>query len=196
MLKRKIDETLELWFKNRKAAFLIMILIIVPLLFFGCKKIVYENEYNAIVLSKESYNFNKTFLDNNKTFGAWSEKEKDYIKDESYSRELIIVIQSDEELREAFDDFIDVDFKNEMVILYGFTTATNIHKNRLLVTEVSVDDGKLIIKYGEIDSGDYTPDASNPQTKWHVFKMNKVDISEVEIKYIGYLNNKRKGKKK
>lgn len=162
-------------------------MIIALLILFGCKKVVYKNEYNAIVLAKDSYTFNKTFLDNNKTFGAWSEKEKDYIKDESYPRELIIVIRSDEELRDAFDEFIDVDFKNEMVILYGFTTASNIYKNRLLVTEVSVYNGKLIIEYGEIDSGDYKPDASNPQTKWHVFKMNKVDISEEEIKYIGYV---------
>ncbi len=170
---------------------LIYIIACIALLFgCSCKENV-TNEYNVKILKNTDYTFNKDFLANNKTCGAIDviNEYTYYIYDDSFPKELIIKIRSEEELNKAFDDFIDVDFNSEMVVLYGFTTAAHPEKlgeKYYIITEARLVDDSLKItceirkKYK--NSRDlYVPDASIPDTKWIVFKMNIVEFSKIEF---------------
>ncbi len=167
---------------------LIYIIVCINLLFgCSCKENV-NNEYNVKIIKNTDYTFNKDFLANNKTYGA-IDVINHYTYDDSFPKELIIKIRSEDELNKAFDDFIDVDFNSEMVVLYGFTTACNISKVNSKISDVLFEENVLVIKYGDIKKREFSePDASNPDTKWIVFKMNKVNVEKIDIFYIGYVS--------
>ncbi len=168
---------------------LIIYIIIYIVLLFGCacKKEV-TNEYNVKILKNTDYTFNKDFLANNKTYGAIDEINDCTYYDDSFPKELIIKIRSEDELNKIFDEFIDVDFNSEMVVLYGFTTTGHPEEygEKYIITEARLVDDLLKItceirkKYK--NSRDlYVPDASIPDTKWIVFKMNIVEFSKIEF---------------
>lgn len=144
----------------------------------GCKKNKWR-KYNAKVIS-EGYVFNETFLLDNKTYGSYLNGY--YIEDESYPKERVIIVNNEEYFQEVFDAFPDIDFNKEMIVLHGFTTSSN---GSYEIKSMDVKDRKLSIEYRHHKKSTISPpDASKPDTKWFIVKLNYMDICSVEFKFV------------
>jgi hypothetical protein len=118
------------------------------------------------------------FFENNLTHGSWSYAQEQYVQGDEYPQQNNIIIRNLDEFKEAFAKFpVEVDFKKDMILVHGITTASN---RELILTDAVLDGQTLYIKYWfpALD-GPAPPNASMPLTKWTVVKMDKLDIKTV-----------------
>lgn len=136
--------------------------------------------YNAIMYGnpyKVRKWINDDFYENNLTFGAWSIVLEKYIDDEDYPRFRNLIITEQEAFDTVFKEFpSEIDFKKEMIVMNGITTASG---SELLIVNVTLNGQTLCIKYGYPVSDE--PNASMPLTKWVVVKLDKLNITTVEL---------------
>lgn len=157
--------------KFKKIALMMILTLLICLT--GCKKVPFNTR---VVI--DNYEFNEEFLKNNLTYGSYTDH--GFIKDESYSRELIIVIDSQEKLNNTFNKFDKVDFSKEIIIMDGFTTLAHL---KCKIKSVELNNKELQIKFKIISKKRNPPDASFPLTKWIVVRMDAVEFDKVSFTF-------------
>ena len=141
----------------------------------GCSN---KNLYHAKVIN-DNYEFNEDFVMNNKTFGALIDGH--YIKDEDVPKERMIIINNESDFKYAFKKFEEIDMNKEMIVMHAFTTAGN---SEYEVVNIKISEKKLIVEYTNKKHELDDPNASQPDTKWVIVKMDKLDVDCVEFVYL------------
>lgn len=143
----------------------------------GCSD---KNLYNAKIVT-DNYEFNEEFLLNNKTFGAYL-NDGYYIDDEKYPKERMIIINNESDFNKAFKNFEDIDLNQEMIVIHAFTTASN---SEYELKKIKISEKKLIIEYvSKKTNGINPPNASVPDTKWLVVRINRLDVDCVDFIFL------------
>lgn len=160
-----------------KRLMIIIFTILSIVIITGCSD---KNLYNAKIVT-QNYEFNEEFLLNNKTFGAYL-KDGYYIDDEKYPKERMIIINNESDFNNAFKIFEDIDFNEEMIVIHAFTTASN---SEYELKNINFAEKKLTIEYcTKKTNGINPPNASIPDTKWLVVKINRLDIEYVDFIFL------------
>ena len=123
---------------------------------------------------KQSSIFFDTFLNRHKTKRKfwW----KYFIKEKPHTKIATI---------ESIDNIIkskDIDFNEEMIVIHAFTTASN---SEYELKNINFAEKKLTIEYcTKKTTGINPPNASIPDTKWLVVKINRLDIECVDFIFL------------
>ena len=83
---------------------------------------------------------------------------------------------------EVFKEFDDIDFTEEIVLLHGFTTASN---GEYELKNIKLIEKKLTIDCANKKKNELTPpNASMPNTKWLIVRMNIIAVDSVEFNFV------------
>jgi len=170
----------------KKTLSLVLALITLLFCFVGCSKI----EYNATII-KNGISFNADWLSANLTYGAYYPN-PDYNPDDEESEPALIdrtspksrtyIIKEKTVLDEIFENFPDIDFAKEMVIVYCFTT---IYDRERVLESVKMDENNILnIEFKSKDNNG-RGDASMPGTAILTIRLDRLDITEANITYNG-----------
>lgn len=139
----------------------------------GCKKTM---PYNARIIN-DNYEFNEEYIIENKTLGAYLNNGD--IAGSKYPEERMIIINDETSFKNAFKTFEEIDFTKEMIIMHAFTTASN---SEYELKSIKLTNKKLTIEYiTKKTNGINPPNASKPDTKWLIVKLDSLDIDEVNF---------------
>ncbi len=145
--------------------------------FTGCSN---KNLYHAKVIN-DNYEFNEDFVMNNRTLGALYKRDGHYIKAENVPKERMIIINNENDFKYAFKKFEEIDMNKEMIVMHAFTTAGN---SEYEVVNIKISEKKLIVEYTDKKNRLEEPNASQPDTKWVIVKMDKLDVDCVDFVYL------------
>ena len=96
------------------SAVLLMLCMSISLV--GCKKI----DHNAVIIT-DGIRYQEEWLKENHVYGAYDENgEENY--DENTPKSRTYFIKNQDELDEVFSEFPEIDFENEMLIMYCYRT--------------------------------------------------------------------------
>jgi hypothetical protein len=139
--------------------------------------------YNAVLFDNAREWLHEDFLDENKTYGDWGALETDPFGD--YPAYIIKIIDS-ENFDEIFSSFpYEIDFNNEMLILYAFTCSRGYRPFEL--RSININEQVLYVEYRLTPRRRDVFDASTPRTRWFVIRLDKLDITEVEFSRLPHL---------
>lgn len=139
----------------------------------GCKKTI---PYNARIIN-DNYEFNEEYIIENKTLGAYLNNGD--IAGSKYPEERMIIINDETSFKNAFKTFEKIDFTKEMIVMHAFTTASN---SEYELKSIKLNNKKLTIEYiTKKTNGINPPNASKPDTKWLIVKLDSLDIDEVNF---------------
>ena len=142
----------------------------------GCGKI----DHNAIIIA-DGITYQEEWLDNNHVYGAYDEKgEENY--DENTPKSRTYLIKNQDELDEVFSEFPEIDFENEMLIVYCYRT---IYIRKQVLEKVVLDRNVLNVEFNVVKGKIGHADASAPSRRMLVVKLDKLDIAEVNVTYNG-----------
>ncbi len=149
--------------------------------------------YNARIVDS-GVSFRQAFLEENRTYGAyyhndaydpeqddWSEE---WLYDETSPKTRTYAIKDQATLEEIFAAFPKTDFEKEMVLVHLYT---DIYGRARVLKDVSVDENNALKIQFTIQSQSgcvARGDASAPQCKSLVVKMDRLDITTVEFEYV------------
>ena len=155
-------------------AFLLMLCMSVSLV--GCGKI----DHNAIIIA-DGITYQEEWLDNNHVYGAYDENgEKNY--DENTPKSRTYILKNQDELDEVFSEFPEIDFENEMLIVYCYRT---IYIRKHVLEKVVLDGTILNVEFNVVKGKMGHADASAPSIRMLVLKLDKLDITDANITYNG-----------
>ena len=155
-------------------AVLLMLCMSVSLV--GCGKI----DHNAIIIA-DGITYQEEWLDNNHVYGAYGENgEENY--DENTPKSRTYIIKTLTELNEVFSEFPEIDFENEMLIVYCYRT---IYIRKQVLEKVALDGNVLNVEFNVVKGKIGHADASAPSRRMLVVKLDKLDITEVNVTYNG-----------
>ena len=155
-------------------AVLLMLCMSVSLI--GCGKI----DHNAIIIA-DGITYQEEWLDNNHVYGAYGENgEENY--DENTPKSRTYIIKTLTELNEVFSEFPEIDFENEMLIVYCYRT---IYIRKQVLEKVALDGNVLNVEFNVVKGKIGHADASAPSRRMLVVKLDKLDITEVNVTYNG-----------
>jgi len=116
--------------------------------------------------------FREDFLKANRTYGAyWDEGE-----DRTSPKFRTFIITEKFRLDEIFSVCPEIDFENEMVVMYAYT---HIYGRERIITSIILDNKNLKIEFKIAENE--KNDASVPQTRFLVIKLDKLDIDTAEF---------------
>lgn len=142
----------------------------------GCGKI----DHNAIIIA-DGITYQEEWLDNNHVYGAYGENgEENY--DENTPKSRTYLIKNQDELDEVFSEFPEIDFENEMLIVYCYRT---ICIRKQVLEKVVLDRNVLNVEFNVVKGKIGHADASAPSRRMLVVKLDKLDIAEVNVTYNG-----------
>ena len=118
---------------------------------------------------------------NNRTLGALYKKDGHNIKAENVPKERMIIINNENDFKYAFKKFEEIDMNKEMIVMHAFTTAGN---SEYEVVNIKISEKKLIVEYTNKKHRLEEPNASMPDTKWIIVKMDKLDVDCVDFVYL------------
>jgi hypothetical protein len=143
-------------------------------------------KYNAIVVDA-GLAFKKDFLMENMTYGAIYQNEN-WDPDDASSEELIedqtspvfrtYIITEKTQLDEVFSVFPDIDFEKEMIVMYAYTS---VYGRKRIITSITLDNKNLKIAFKIAEGKPGYNDASMPQRRFLIIKLDKLDIDTVEF---------------
>ena len=81
-----------------------------------------------------------------------------------------------------FSEFPEIDFEKEMVLVYCYRT---IYIRKQVLEKVALDESVLNVEFNIVKGKIGHADASAPQRRMLVVKLDKLDITEVNITYNG-----------
>ena len=142
---------------------------------FGCSSI----QYNAVII-KEGITYHQEWLDNNQVYDSFNLETHEWDNSSPKDRTYVITVQED--LDNVFKEFPSVDFENKMVIVYCYRT---IYCREQKLNKVVLEDNNLEIEFNIVSGKFGHADAAMPQTRVCVIRMDKIEFSSVNIKYIG-----------
>ena len=137
------------------------------------ERIAYANigKYHAEIIS--DYEMNSDYIMANQTKGATGNS--------ALPKDIVNVIESQEELDTAFLAFSEINFEKEILIVY-FYTSTNNRRRELKGIEIT-EEKEVRIHFIEVSPGEGIEDACSPKTRPLVVKLDKIeDYSFVFIK--------------
>lgn len=163
-----------------------VVFVLIISMSFGC-----GNKYSAVIVESE-LQFTNNFLKNSITYGAYyrnenfnSEKDEwdeEWLYDTVSPKTRTYIIGGKFELNEIFSAFPKVDLEKEMVIVYCYTSCYG--RSRILKDIQRGDDLILKIKFTIKKGRCGYADASMPQRRILVLKMDKLEVKSVEFEYI------------
>ena len=152
-------------------------IVFVAILFLMCSLVSCSKfEYNTTIL-KEGFAFSNEWIENNYTQGSY---QSEYNNELPESR--IYVIKHQDDVSKVFAKFPQIDFDAEMVIVYCYTT-TYIREQKLV--GVSFENDVLNIEFDIVKGKSGAGDATVPQTRTCVIRLDKVEANEIIITYNG-----------
>lgn len=155
-------------------AFLLMFYMSVS--FVGCKQI----DHNAVIVT-DGITYQEEWLEENQVYGAYDENgEENYDENTPKSRTYIIKTQT--ELDEVFSGFPEIDIEREMIIVYCYRT---VYIRKQALEKVALDGTVLNVEFNVVKGKIGHADASAPQRRMLVLKLDKLDITEANITYNG-----------
>ena len=156
--------------------FAVLLMLCMSISFVGCKQI----DYNAVIIT-DGITYQEEWLNNNHIYGAYGENgEENY--DENTPKSRTYLIKNQDELHEVFLEFPEINFEKEMVLVYCYRTVY-IRKQ---VLEKVVLDGTVLNLEFNVSRGELgRADASAPQRRMFILKLDKLDVTEVNITYNG-----------
>lgn len=177
------------WGIFMKRLFLLGVFLIVLFTCVGCN----TNKYNAYLFDDAREWIKDEFANANPTFGYFNEnlnedyfsedfnENTDLISDESYPRKRIFLVDNQEKYEQIFIaniDELDINFNEQMLIIYTFTT---IYHRKNSITNLKVNNQILTISYKMASQKYGVGDVSRPFQRWFVVKLDKLDITSVEF---------------
>ena len=142
----------------------------------GCKQI----DHNAVIIT-EGITYQEEWLANNHIYGAYGENgEENY--DENTPKSRTYILKNQDELDEVFSEFSEIDFEKEMVLVYCYRT---IYIRKQVLEKVVLDGTILNVEFNVVKGKMGHADASAPSRRMLVLKLDKLDITEVNITYNG-----------
>ena len=171
-----------------------MIVILLFGLFVGCgeKKLL----FNAVIIGNGSIEdleiseieyLNEIFLEENMTLGAmyknenWNpldEHSDEYLYDETSPPFRTHIVSEENQLNNILCNPPQVDFDNEMILVYMFTEATNRNQ---IIKNVSLEDVTLKIEFTTERAKTGYRDVTVPKRRFIVIKIDILDVNEVEF---------------
>ena len=139
----------------------------------GCKGEAYKNieKYHAEIIS--DYEMDSDYITANQTKGATGNS--------ALPKDIVNVIESQDDLNTAFSRFPKINFEKEMVIVYFYTSVYN-RPRELKGIEIT-EEKEMRIHFIEVSPGEGIVDACSPKTRPLVVKLDKIeDYSFVFIK--------------
>lgn len=131
------------------------------------------------------------FLNENKVYGAhyvnpeWTEESNDiseYYQDRESPETRTFLIKDEAMFKDIFyEDALDVNFEEEMVVLHIFTAG---NPRGYDLKDVKVQGGKVMIEMKLQEARRGVADHIQPYQRYVVIKMKKLDVSEVEVKHL------------
>ena len=136
----------------------------------GCKGEAYKNieKYHAEIIS--DYEMNSDYIMANQTKGATGNS--------ALPKDIVNVIESQEELDTAFLAFSEINFEKEMVIVYFYTSYANREKS---LQGITINEGELQINIKTKNPPKGVEDGRAPTTSWIVIKMDKIEYNLIKI---------------
>ena len=142
----------------------------------GCKQI----DHNAVIIT-EGITYQEEWLANNHIYGAYGENgEENY--DENTPKSRTYILKNQDELDEVFSEFSQIDFEKEMVLVYCYRT---IYIRKQVLEKVVLDGTILNVEFNVVKGKMGHADASALSRRMLVLKLDKLDITEVNITYNG-----------
>lgn len=159
---------------KRKCLFFGIILIICFNFLMGCS----NNKYNATLHDNANEWIKEEFLTANLTYGAYYGGE--LVDDNSYPASRSFILRNQQECEGILIENLSelkVDFEEEMIILYTFTTV--YHRN-IKIKQIEMKDDALKISL-QFDKRSGIGDASIPYQRFLILQLDRLDITSVEI---------------
>lgn len=154
----------------------VLLMLCVSISLVGCKKI----DHNAVIIT-DGIRYQEEWLKENHVYGAYDENgEEKY--DENTPKSRTYLIKNQDELDEVFSEFPEIDFENEMLIVYCYRT---IYIRKQVLEKVVLDGTILNVEFNVVKGKMGHADASVPSRRMLVLKLDKLDITEVNITYNG-----------
>ena len=166
---------------KRICCFVLLPMILIGI-FYGCAQIPLNTQ---VLNGNASQMIDKTFYEQNYTYGAYYDDYNDgktKLEDASYPKARTFLITSQQDYERVFDSNADlnVDFSSEMLAVYTFTAE---YVREIRIDEVAVDGQKLCIHLSMIKPRQGVGDAVMPYQRYVVIKLDKADVTEVEISF-------------
>lgn len=156
---------------TRKLAFFVALLVLICSIT-GCSQI----GYNAAIV-QDGIVCRESWFENNLTKGSY---QSEY--DEELPESRTFLVENQEELDEIFSEFPKVDFEREMVLVYCYTT--NFIRQQVL-EQVAFENGIIKVAFDVARGIPGRADATAPQTRLCIVKLDKLNISTVIFTYNG-----------
>ena len=160
-----------------------LVLIMIFSLLTGCS----TNKYNAVLYSNANEWIDETFLKDNRVKAYYlnenyiygeSDPSDKYIYDTTTPSSRVFIVTDEDEYNRVFSNSpLDIDFEQEIVILYIFSDVNPTRDYKL--KKIEVNDEILTVKT-ELERKD-VDDTTMPYQRCIVIKMNKVEINEVKF---------------
>ncbi len=156
--------------------FAVLLMFCMGISLVGCKQI----NHNAVIIT-DGITYQEEWLEENHVYGAYDENgEENY--DENTPKSRTHIIKNQDELDEVFLEFPEIDFENEMLIVYCYRT---IYIRKQVLEKVVLDGTVLNVEFNVVKGKIGHADASAPQRRMLVIKLDKLDITEANITYNG-----------
>lgn len=145
---------------------------------------------NAVIVD-EGITFKTEWLDNNMTYGAYYENPDYDPEDEQSERTLVdrtspesrtYVIKDEAALNEIFVACPEIDFEQEMLLVYCYTS---IYPRERILESVALDGEVLTVEFDVKKAKSGVADTHMPGRKVLVIKMDRLNISQANIIYNG-----------
>jgi len=133
--------------------------------------------FNAIIGAGGPLTYKEDFLKANKTYGSYNFN-GNRVDDETSPKFRTFIITEKARMNEIFSFYPDIDFEKDMLVMYAYTSVYN---RQQIIKSITIDNKNLIIEFKIADAKPGYKDASMPQTRFLVVRMNKLDIDTVEF---------------
>lgn len=157
----------------KKYLFLGIILIMSFSFLMGCSK----NKYNATLYDDVNEWIDEDFSTTNLTYGAYYDDV--LLEDDSYPVARDFILCSQQECEGVIKNLseLNVNFEEEMLILYTFTT---VYHRDIKLKNIEVTDDVLKISL-QFDKKSGVGDAAMPYQRFLILKLERLEIASVEI---------------
>lgn len=156
--------------------FAVLLMLCVSINLVGCKKM----DHNAVIIT-DGIRYQEEWLKENHVYGAYGANgEENY--DENTPKSRTYLIKNQDELDEVFSKFPEIDFENEMLIVYCYRT---IYGRKQVLEKVFSDGNVLNVEFNVVHGKLGHADASAPSRRMLVLKLDKLDITEANVTYNG-----------
>ena len=135
--------------------------------------------FNAIIGVGGPLEFKEDFIKSNRTYGAlyWNEI-GELVEDITSPKFRTFIVTEKAQLEDIFSVYPDIDLEKNMIVMYVFTA---IYVRALKITNITLFNEKLKIDFKYQKGKPDHNDATSPQTRFLVLRMNKLDIDTLEF---------------